>query len=332
MLLNPWSIALLLVAVLATLLILAAARTAVNVLRHWNPASDDNRQIRLENETWLAATLVQYALGFQIASLIVFAMAADAFSEVIVGAMCATGSLTADPYGMPLLLVKLGTVFLYGFWIVVHQLDISGEDYPLLRFKYALLLALVPVVLVENILLVLYIRGLTPDIITSCCAVVFGGAGADSNLMGAGARSWIVPAFYGGTALLAALAVPAWRRPLPWQWFSLLAWAAYLPLSFIAITTVFSSYIYAMPYHRCPFCILKPEYHYIGYLIYAALLLAVFLGMCAPMTSWLARPSIKETVAAFRRRALAASMVLLAVFVTAVSFHYLTYRYLTGEW
>ena len=59
--------------------------------------------------------------------------------------MCATGALLANPYGMPALLVKLFGVFFYGFWILLHQLDIRSEHYPLVRIKYlALLLLLVP--------------------------------------------------------------------------------------------------------------------------------------------------------------------------------------------
>ena len=49
---------------------ITACMTAVRVLKDWDPASDSNRQIRLENETWLASTLVEYGLGFQIITLV----------------------------------------------------------------------------------------------------------------------------------------------------------------------------------------------------------------------------------------------------------------------
>ena len=332
MLLDSWSIALLLTSGLGIILLATAARTAVNVLRWWNPAADDNRQIRLENETWLAATLVQYALVFQITTLVLFVMAADRFSGVIVGAMCATGSLTANAYGIPLLLLKMADVFLYGFWIVLHQLDISSEDYPLLKIKYGFLLVLLPLMVAETVLTFLYLAGLTPDIITSCCAVVFGGNAQSAGLMGSGPRAWILKVFYPLAAFLVLAGVAQMlRRRAVVDALAGLGWAAFLPFSLIAITTVFSSYIYAMPYHLCPFCILKPEYHYIGYLIYFTLLPAVFFGGAGPLATLCRRPGLEESVAVFRRRAVILSLVLLVIHVVTVSWPYASYMWLGGQ-
>ena len=68
---------------------------------------------RLENEIWLTSTLVEYALAVQVISLIVFVLAADHFSQSIVGAMCATGSLLANDFGIPALIVSL-TIVAFG--------------------------------------------------------------------------------------------------------------------------------------------------------------------------------------------------------------------------
>ena len=185
MFLSIWSLALTFCGVIALFLVAVAARTGWRVLRYWNPASDDNLQIRLESETWLASTLVQYGLGLQLLTLLLFILAADQFSQVIAGAMCATGSLLADSFGMPALYLKLAGVFLYGFWLLLHQLDIRVETYPLVRLKFIYLLFLLPFLLTDFTLQTLYIAGIKPDIITSCCSVVFAEAGPDSgNLIG----------------------------------------------------------------------------------------------------------------------------------------------------
>jgi len=162
MFLNPWSLALSLCSLVALVLGAVAGRTAVRVLRFWEPGSDSNRQIRLENEIWLSSTLVAYGLGFQIITLILFVLAADQFCQVIVGAMCATGALLANPYGMPALLVKLVGIFFYGFWILIHQLDIRSEHYPLVRIKYLALLLLLPLLVLDASLQTLYIAGIKP--------------------------------------------------------------------------------------------------------------------------------------------------------------------------
>lgn len=332
--LNSWSVALSLLSLAALFLLGIASKTALSVLRFWDPASDGPRQIRLENETWLSSTLVQYALGFQILSLVLFASAADNFSQVISGAMCATGALAANSYGLPALYIKLVGAFFYGFWIVLHYLDISSERYPLLKAKYIVLVCLLPLLIVDVVAQTLYIANLKPDIITSCCAVVFGDGGAsDGNLLGIVPQGTVLIAFYGTAALLATCGHFLFRR----IWTPLLVvngtlWIFFVGLSFVAITTVFSSYVYAMPYHHCPFCILKPEYGYIGFLMYGSMLPAGFFGIAAALVAVIPnRLGLETVIRQFQKRALLLSSLLLMLFVVAVSYHYAVYRFMGGE-
>ncbi len=333
MLLDSWSLALFICSLVVVFLMLLAGRSAVRVLRFWNPASDDNRQIRLENEIWLTSTLVEYGLGVQILSLVVFVLAADHFAGSIPGAMCATGALLADSHGMPALLVKLGGVFLYGFWLLLHQLDIRSEHYPLVRTKYVYLLLLLPLLAVDITLQTLYLTGLRPDIITSCCAVVFDSSTGGGPLLLRSLRLPVLPLFYGTAALLAVLGLVLRRR---WRILpgivASLAWCWFFGLAMVAIITVFSSYIYNMPYHKCPFCILKPQYHYIGFLLYGTLIPATFFGVTpALIEPFRNRPGLGRPVASYRKSATTVSLLLLAIFTALASYHVLRYLLLGGE-
>jgi hypothetical protein len=335
-LVNSWGIALSIISLCVLFLVGAAFRTALRVLRHWRPGSDCARQIRLENEIWLSSTLVEYGLGLQIVSLAVFVLAADRFAGLIVGAMCATGALLANAYGVPLLLVKLAAIFLYGFWIVLHQLDIRSPDYPLVRLKYCWLLALLPLLLLEIVLQTLYLAGLRPDIITSCCAVVFGGAQQpETNLLAGFAGAWPTITFYSLAIVLFALGMrqrAAARISVALTVFYGLAWLVFFLLSLVVITTVFSSYIYAMPYHHCPFCILKAEYDFIGYPLFASLILATFAGGVTVMAVLLRHSAgLAGATARLRRFSLACSLVLLVLFVLLSSWHYVAYLIMGGE-
>src|SRR5210317_83706 len=248
MFLNSWSLGLTLAGLIILVLGIFACRTAFRVLRHWDPSSDSNLQISLENEIWLASTLVEYGLGFQILTLVLFVLAADTFCQVIIGAMCATGALLANSFGMPTLLVKIIGVFLYGFWIVLHKLDISSEAYPLVKIKYIYLLLIIPLLFTDITLQTLYIAFLSPDIITSCCAVVFSSsAETGRNLLQSFQQEALLVLYYGsviGLIVLGGLLLKRWMVVLAalfstcWLWF--------LGLATVAITTVFSSYIYAM--------------------------------------------------------------------------------------
>ncbi len=335
MFLNSWSLALSLLSLVVLVLTAIAARTAVKVLRYWDPESDGNRQISLENETWLSSTLVQYAMGFQVLSLLLFVLAADNFSHVISGAMCATGALTANQYGMPTLMIKLLGAFLYGFWIVLHLFDISSERYPLLKTKYIALVCLLPLMAVDVASQTLYLANLKPDIITSCCAVVFGeGNDNAGNLLGTALpQRTLLIVFYGAALTLATLGHFLFRKlNRLLLWLNGVVWFVFIGLSFVAITTCFSSYIYSMPYHHCPFCILKPEYGYIGLLIYGTMLPAAFFGISAALAESIpARMGITLVVQRFQKRAVLISSVLLVFFLLVASYHLVLYRFLGGE-
>ena len=344
MLLNSWSLALVLSSLLVVFLLAVAARTAVRVIRFWNPASDESRQISLESEIWLSSTLVTYALALQILSLTLFILAADNFAEVITGAMCATGTLLVNDFGVPTLLVKMVGVFLYGFWLVIHRLDIRSEHYPLVRHKCWYLLALLPWIAADLTLQSLYLFKIEPDIITSCCAVVFNPGSGGSQLWAELAGDPIFLPFYGGTLFLLvtggiklASDLSGRHRAASGGGLALLliygaSWLLFLPLALLAITVAISSYIYAMPFHNCPFCILKPEYGYIGFVIYGTLLPAAFYGLAAPLAGlFRSQPGLAAPVAIFQRRALAASLILLLLFTIFSSYHYLRYLIMGGE-
>ncbi len=334
MFLNSWSLGLTLAALVVLVLALIAGRTALLVLRHWDPSSDSDLQIRLENGVWLTSTLVEYGLGFQVLTLVLFVLAADTFCQVIVGAMCATGALLANSFGMPALLVKITGVFLYGFWIVLHRLDISSASYPLVKIKYIYLLLILPLLLVDITLQTLYIANLSPDIITSCCAVVFGASGErESNLLEEFSQPALLSMYYTTILVLAvtgALLLKRWRLSLAalfsttWLWF--------LGLAAVAIISVFSSYIYAMPYHHCPFCILKPEYHYIGFALYFTLIPASFFGLSTLLVEpFKKRNGLAGPVQQYQKRAIRASLFLLLLLAAVSSYHILLYRISGGE-
>ena len=329
MFLNSWSLGLTLAGLIILFLGVFACRTAVRVLRYWNPQSDSNLQIKLENEIWLASTLVEYGLGFQILTVVLFVLAADTFCQVIVGAMCATGALLANDFGMPALLVKIAGVFIYGFWIVLHKLDVSSETYPLVRIKYIYLLLILPLLVADITLQTLYILYLLPDIITSCCAVVFGTSQKTGrNLLEGFSQTTLVSLYYGSVVALTGLGVVLLKRwLLPLAVLFSVGWVWFLGMATVAIIIVFSSYIYAMPYHHCPFCILKPEYHYIGFALYFTLIPASFFGITALLVGLFKnKDGLAGVVRKYQRAAVKISLLLLLLLTLISSYHYLLYR------
>ncbi len=337
MLLNSWSITLVVISAAALYLSGGTVRTAIRILRFWDTEADTQRQIHLENETWLSALLMEYGMVLQLISLFILVLAADSYAETLIGAMCATGAFLANGYGIPLLLVKILGIFLYGFWIVLHRLDIRCEDLPLTRIKFRYALFLAPLLLVDLILLLLYLTQLQPDIITSCCGVVFGSpVGDGKNLIGPVPVRLVMAFFYGLASLLLGFALLLLKKmgttacriaKFPGLVFSLL-WMIFFCLSLLVITAVISSYIYQMPFHRCPFDILKKEYHFVGYAIYLPLFGVTFLGMSTGLTSLFTTIStLHQPVHAFQQAALRCTLFLLPLFLLVVTWFPVAYLF-----
>ncbi len=341
MLLNSWSIALLICSAGVLFTAGLASCTALKVLFYWDAGSDSENQIELEGQTWLSAALVQYSLIIQVISLVLLVLAAEEFADMIAGAMCATGSLLANEYGSKILYAKIAGIFLYGFWIVLHQLDIRSEYYPLIQVKYIYLLVLVPLLVLDSYWLVNYLTRLEPDIITSCCGVVF----SDSNIKGnfisiSLSMSTLVSGFYVLAVTLLIIGCLFKTRIctgggyLRKIFFILYGggWLFFLLMSFVVITLFFSSYIYAMPSHNCPFDMLKSQYYGIGYPIYLSLFWASFLAASGCLTELFRnRPGLSDPVFVYQNFAIPASVVLLLIFLCFVTYPLLAYQLAGGE-
>lgn len=340
MLLNSWSIALLVCSAATILLGARAAVTALRVVRFWDTGTDTARQIRLENESWLSAMLMEYGLALQMISLLLLVLAADSFSRILVGAMCATGAFLANDFGLPALAVKIFGLFLYGFWILLHRLDLRSEEMPLTRMKFYYLLLLIPYLLTDTLLLLAYLGRLQPDIITSCCGVLFGGPGTDGRDLALPLPALPLMTVYYGCAGL--LCWGGWRqlqgrRRTTFRYLSgniclAIAWLLFFLLSLVVITAVISSYIYGLPSHRCPFDILQGEYHGIGYPIYILLFISVFAGMSAGAVAPVGLlPDMTGPVEAYRRRAIRVSLFLLVLFLSLITWFPAGYLVSGGE-
>ena len=139
---HPAVMALLLSSFLITAMSLYASWYGIRILLHWDISSGSELQLSLERRTYLISTILGYSLFFQILSFFLLIYTTDSIHNLFTGAMCAAGSLGANGYGYPLLLLKLTNTLFAGVWLTINHLDSRGYDYPLIRRKYLLLLCL----------------------------------------------------------------------------------------------------------------------------------------------------------------------------------------------
>lgn len=321
MILHPGVLALLAGSAAVCLFTALGAAAALRVLRRWDYDSSSEEQLRLERQTYLISTLVQYALGLELASLVLFLYTVDDLHRLLVGAMCATGSLNANPVGWAALATKGLLLFLAGLWMVVNRLDQQAEDYPLTRLKSGLLLALTPLVAADAWLQLRYFLGLHPDVITSCCGSLFSDAsGAYASTVGALPAGPAMAAFYGSGAVFLLLTV-AGRR---WAWarIALAAWSpAALAVSLAGVLSFVSVAVYELPTHHCPFDMLQRPYGYVGYPLYGSLAAAAFLGAaCGVVEPLRRRPSLAAAVARAQGRWLTGAGAAMVAFLALASY------------
>jgi len=279
MILHPSILALFISSLLISLMTLYACGYGILILRRWDISSGSELQVTLERRTYLISTIISYFLVFQLVSLFLFIQTADSISHLFVGAMCAVGTLTANQFGYPTLALKTLTFLAAGGWLILNHADSRGYDYPLIRPKYLLLLCMAPLVLAETVLQAVYFLRLKPDIITSCCGALF-----SQTSRGIAAEIVAIPAgpmqiaFCGSLALVTASGVYFCARGRGALLFAV-ASTVNFPLTLAAMVSFISLYIYEMPSHHCPFCILQKEYGHVGYPLYALLLTSTVTGL-----------------------------------------------------
>jgi hypothetical protein len=279
MMFHPGILALLLGSVLTTAMLCCCAYESARIIRNWDIRSGSELQLELERRTYLISLVMSYALGFELLSLFLFIYTADTVSSLFVGAMCAAGSLNVNGFGYPALILKIANFLLAGVWLIVNFTDNTACDYPLIRTKCGLLLCITPFLVAEAIVQGGYLIGLKPDIITSCCGTIFSTDAQTvmAELIGL-PRLLAQAAFYISITTLLVLGLVFILKEKGGYLFFFSTLISF-PISIVALISFISIYFYELPTHHCPFCILHPEYGYVGYLLYISLLVGTVCGL-----------------------------------------------------
>jgi hypothetical protein len=299
------------------------------VLRSWDLASGSSHQLRLERRTYLISTLVGLVLAFELLSLLLFVRTADVLAPLFTGAMCAAGTLAANAWGYPALLLRLLVAVLAGLWLVVNHADQLGHDYPMIRTRYALLLALTPFVLAEALLQARFFAGLSPEIITSCCGSLFSRGGAGPGALFAALRpSAAGVALYATSAFAVAAGAAFVVTGRSGVGYALAAGSALAAtVGLVGVVSFVSPYVYELPAHRCPFCLLQAEYRWVGYPLYVALLGGAVAGIGAGLlTPFRHHASLAARLPALQRRLALTATVLFGAFAALTAVLVLTSR------
>lgn len=321
MIFQPAIIALLLASLVSIGLLLVAAPYAIDLIRHWDITSGSEKQLVLERRTYLLSIVLGFVFATQVVALLLFVFNADRMSSLFVGAMCAVGTLNVSSCGFPALILQIAVFFLAAIWLLINHVDSCACDYPLVRVKYVLLLALLPVLLLSAELQLRFFLALKADVITSCCGSLFSEAGKGFSGEAAAAQPRpTMLAFYASLAMAAGAAL-FYRQRSRGAYVVALCSALAFVMAIVGILSFVSLYIYEHPHHHCPFCVLKPEYHYQGYWLYLPLFVGTVAGLGVGAVEPIVRePSLATIVPPLSRKLATLAALMFTAFAAVATF------------
>ncbi|MBK8944236.1 MAG: hypothetical protein IPM32_03095 [Ignavibacteriae bacterium] len=295
-----------------------AAIISYKIFKNFNLSETTSTQYNLEKQSYLASYIIKFSLYLKIISIIFFIYTLDKLSNIIPGAMCAVGVTTSSDYGIYLLIVKLINIYLFGFWILVNNKDMEDENFPFTKSKFKYFLFIYFFFLSELIVQILYFFDINLQKIVSCCSTVFNEE--TSSVVGqiTNIPNYIsVPIFYFSFFTLLYFTLKKKLR------FIGITNLFFLIFSLITLTSFFGTYIYELPTHHCPFCILQKDYNFIGYFLYAFLFLGTFFGISIFVLKYFLDINLNRYNW---------SLFFISVYVLLVTFFPVKYYLINGVW
>ncbi len=243
---------------------------ALNIIKNWDHTDTTALQYQLEKESYLATTIIYFASFVLVVVFIYFVIMLDDLSAIMPGAMCAAGVVGANIYGNILLISKLFLLFGFGVWIVVNRLDTQQIDYPYLLKKYYWFVGLYVLYLSQFVVQILYFTNISLSEPVLCCSAVFDTQDSLSFLKD---HKVLLTGFY--TTYISLMIASMDKKPL----LSFISGVLYLFVSYFAIVYFFGTYIYELPTHNCPFCMLQVEYSFVGFVVWILLFFTTYFAI-----------------------------------------------------
>jgi hypothetical protein len=298
------------------LLLFIAFVSTLGLLKRWNFDLFTTEQFALENRSYLIMTIIFFAMLLKVVLLPYFVYTIDNLSNLIPGAMCGAGVIKANEYGNPLLSLKIIILFLSALWLSMNSIDLKEKNYPYLKLKSWFFVLIFFMLSAEYLLDILYFTHIETTNPVSCCSVIFGQTGGVNGLPFGLDIPKLLILFY----LLFALLILTTVSELAVM--SIITSILFGVIAYYSVVYFFGTYIYELPTHLCPFCMLQDHYFYVGYLLWGLLLLGVFLSIdAAIMQSFFRQPAKK-----LKR----ISLLLLSVFVLLCSAYVGVYYFKNG--
>ena len=318
MMLAPEVLAILILNSIFLLFSLVAFVLSVRIFIKWDMSATTQEQYGLEKQSYLSATIIKYIFAIKLPLFLFFIFTLDKISTLLTGAMCGAGVVDATDYGSYLLILKLVNLYLFGFWLTLHYLDIKSPNLPYTKLKFEFFILAFLFLVAEIVLEGVMFGSIDIDKMVSCCGTLYS---SSSSLAIAGIFSidttLLLMLFYGNFLLMGLFYF------IKQSYLFAIANLSFIIVALISLIQFFGTYIYELPTHHCPFCFLQSDYYYVGYMLYGLLFLGTFYGM---------RVGVVKLLGEDGERGFKLSFIFNILYVFLVSGYVFSYFIRNGVW
>jgi hypothetical protein len=255
------------------IVLLIAFLVTIYILKKWNFKSYTPTQYRLEKYAYLIMVIIIFAFSMKFILLPYFVFTMDKISDIVPGAMCSAGVISFNHYGMKLFFIKLFILLLLMVWLMINHYDLEAKKYPWFKLKSWLFLFIFLLISVEIYWDYAFFNDIDIHKVLNCCSTLYGLLEGVNPLPFGLDRTKMLILFY----LLYLMIITS---TLSNQRFILATGLVlFTIIGYYSVLYFFGTYIYEMPNHNCPFCMLQKDYYYVGYIIWGAFIGGIFLGV-----------------------------------------------------
>ncbi|PSM51985.1 putative membrane protein [Campylobacter blaseri] len=244
---------------------------SIKIYKKYNFNENTSYQYNLAKQGYLVSIIVFFILCIKLPLFLFFVWSMDVVSSLIPGAMCAAGIVDATDYGIYMFIFKILNLFFLSGWLLINYEDSKTKNSSFLKTKFKFFIPIFILLALEFLLEFLHFSGISLTEPVLCCSDIF-----KANDLGE-LKLWhtdkfILSIFY--LFFILNFISAYYKADLLISIFSLL----FMLSAIYAIIRFFSPYIYELPTHKCPFCMLQSDYGYIGYPIYILIYLGAVPG------------------------------------------------------
>lgn len=304
------------VQIILFILLFIAFYFSLSIIKNWDYDKTTAKQYKLEKTSYLVILIISFTLIVKIFLFPYFAYSLDNLSNIVPGAMCAAGIVGANEFGQINLTLKILILFFVGIWLIINSLDLKAKTYPYTKKKYLFYIFIFVLCIAETFLDFLFLNGISTKEPVMCCSVIFGVNSVGSKIPFNLTIPMLLALFY----LLYLLIV--FINIQKQAFLNIIVNFLFLYISYYAVTYFFSTYIYELPTHQCPFCMLQKEYHFIGYFIWSTLFLGTFFGVASYILKTFINKDLEYTYKY--------SLIFNSIFVFICSFYVIRFYFVNG--